>query len=262
MTDPQKNVENWLEKQGYPYEYEVARTLAQAGFRTWQGMHYRDTESTEQRTREIDVVAMEWPHDKEGPKRAAVELVVEVKFTKAAWLVMTTSLAVGPPSLHRLLLMTDKASAPLKGLMETPPVPNLLQLPERHGFSVVQTAEGGDKSRGVDPAYAALNTVVKAANARVGEVGKHGVAVAFPVIVVAGPVFQLGYDTKGNRILNPVLWQRIRWQGSSVVDHPVLVDVVQIEHLPTWATKARKDAVVIDKLLEDWVTPGSMGNRD
>lgn len=90
MTDPVAGVEKCLAKQGYPLEFQVARTFQAAGFRTWQSLHYRDTEGSEQRTREIDVVAAEWPEGTE--LKADVELVVEVKHSHEPWLILTTLL--------------------------------------------------------------------------------------------------------------------------------------------------------------------------
>lgn len=254
MTDPVAGVERWLDKQGYPLEFEVARTFAKAGFRTWQGIHFRDTESTEERTREIDVVAVEWPEGIES-KRAGVEFVIEVKFTHEPWLVLTTQLPTRPESLKQYFLMTDSAAPVVSGLLANPPVPTILSLPDRHGFNVVQTVADRDPTR-PNPAYVALTNVVKAAHAQLKLTKKHGTRIYFPVIVVGGALLQLGYSADGSRILEPVVWQRIRWQGSSVVGHPVLVDIVQKDHLPIWAANARKDAMEIDEPLEGWVTPG------
>lgn len=251
MTDPVAKVEGWLKKQGYPLEYQVARTFQTAGFRTWQGIHYRDPEATERRTREIDVVASEWP---EGTTpRSSVEFVVEVKHSHEPWLVLTTDIAGKPEDVGAWLLMTPAADAPITGLLRTPPVPEFLVMPPRHGFNVVQTVE--DQTR-PNPAYVALTNVVKAASAR-RNVWMKSVrpAIYLPIIVVGGSLIQLGYDASGERILNPVLWQRLRWTGSSVVDHPVTVDIVTRDHLPIWAGNARKGTQAISELLEAWVKP-------
>jgi hypothetical protein len=51
--------------------------------------------------------------------------------------------------------------------------------------------------------------------------------------VIVGP-----WSMQGALVCTP-----IRWLRSSAVDHPVMVDVVQIGHLPQWAANARNDAV-------------------
>jgi hypothetical protein len=252
MTDSVAKVDKWLEKQGYPLEYEVARTFQKAGFRAFQGIHYQDAEGTDRKTREIDVVATEWP---EGTTRKSnVDFVVEVKHTHEPWLVLTTEAAVKPTDIARWLLTSEGAEAPIEGLLRAGPITDLLVVPPRYGFNVVQTIK--DMAR-TNPAYVALTNVVKAANAR-REVWKRAVdrpSVYFPLVVVGGSLVQLGYDATGERILNPVLWQRIRWSGSSISDSPILVDIVTREHLPTWVTNARKSTQAISELFEAWVTP-------
>lgn len=217
MTDPVAGVEKWLDEQGYPLEYEAARILQKSGYRAWQGIHYRATEAGERKTREIDVVASEPPL--EGVPRAIVELVVEAKHTHEPWLILTSQIQSDRAVVQEgWLLKSPQAEGPLHAMAQGEAVPFLLQLPPRHGFNAVQTIKTGDPQKS-NPAYAALQAVVSASVARLKQWSRDLPAIVFPVIVLGGSLVQLGYGEDGGRILEPVLWQRIRWTGSTAVDH-------------------------------------------
>ena len=258
MTDPVEHVDSWLKRQGYPGEYQVARELQKVGFRVWQGLYYNDTEGIDAKTREIDVVAAEWPPDTE--RTADVELVVEVKRSWDPWVVLTTSVEADLASTAPMRLVSDVARPMLDGMLNSPPVPDLLTFPERHGYNVVQalgaasTSDQSQRERNrPNPAYIALTGVVKASADRLRLLSKRAVIV-FPVIVVDGPLVQLGYDGAGERILNQVVRHRLLWRGSTATAGPVIVDVVQIDHLPMWAPNVRSSTQTIAAKFEQWVT--------
>jgi hypothetical protein len=259
MGTPTEYADHWLETHGYPLEYQVAKAMRQAGYVAWQGLHYKDTEG-DRRARDIDVVAsLPAPIEATG-EPAVVEFVIEVKHSHEPWLVLTSQTPATPTasSAVRYRLANRLAAQALKGITHTPPVPSLLTIPERHGFNVVQMVKSEEASR-PNPAYIALSSVVKAAQYRVNLFSTNTSttpALAMPLIVVGGSLVRLGYDDEGERILDEVVWQRITWSGSTVAG-PTIVDVVQSDHLGTWARNAFGDAEQLRKGLSEWVTtPG------
>ena len=70
------NLYEWLQKQGYPLEMEVASALRKKGLWVRQASYYKDPESD--KSREIDVICTE----AEVLGMAALHFVVECKASK------------------------------------------------------------------------------------------------------------------------------------------------------------------------------------
>jgi hypothetical protein len=220
-------------------------------------VHYRDPESATPRSREIDVVASEPPVDNGG---AFVELIVEAKHSHEPWLILTAEIQSDRPVLQPTWLLATRVAQPLvTGILSGESVPRLLQLEATHGFDAVQTSDSRDPDR-PNPAYVAMQAATKAAYARLKTWGPKTPVIVFPVIVVGGALVQLSYDNEGERQLQSVPWQRIRWQGSTVVDHAVVVDVVQRDHFDDWLVGARSSTESMIQLLTAWVTPGTLSS--
>jgi len=65
---------------------------------------------------------------------------------------------------------------------------------------------------------------------------KLGWSIYWPVVVVRGPLFHLGYDEQGDEILEPVQWQRVSWAGH--VSGPTMIDIVRENHLEPFGRMA------------------------
>ena len=96
--DPEQaraTIEKWLERQGYPLEYETARQFGAAGFRVQQGIYYdpatapsdRPTAESSGKPREIDVLA----GLRNEPEGVTLSLIAECKHVQAGWVVLTTT---------------------------------------------------------------------------------------------------------------------------------------------------------------------------
>lgn len=230
----------WLEQGGYPLEYLTAREMTRAGFKAWQGMYYEDPDSGERR--EFDVRADE--PDSLDPWRP-VFVVAECKNnSKKPWIVLTTTAELEPGYGHRFLVKFGAMPSSWSSAIETAGF--VLNMPPRHGFSVVQS-HGGE-----DAAYAAMRTVVKAArDPNLGPV-RPGSAIALPVIVLGGSLYQLGYKEDGSELLEPVLWQRVVWRGADGArGDSVQLDLVTQGHLPAYLRSLRTATKGLAALLAD-----------
>lgn len=242
VSSPIDAVRSFLERQGYPLEYGTARKLATVGYQTWQGLTYVDDETEPPKTREFDVLAAV-RKEPSAESLAEVGLIVECKGMRDPWLILTR--------LADDEEWVDVEWIPNTAIRIDDAVFRQLawHIPRRHGFSAVR-AVGDRRSADNDPAYAALASVTKAA---AGRVGAHPIDVRsllVPVVVTAGPLFQLGYEPDGREILEPVLWQRLLWQGSSVRTSATLVDVVTEEHLETYGRMMAPALQQIASILE------------
>jgi hypothetical protein len=225
--------QRWFRSQGYPLEYETARELAKIGLQVRQGVGYLDQDSDIDKAREIDIVA-------EAPPAALakIRVVVECKRASSPWVVFLPSEQERPAAPP--YDVTTAATRSGRGLLETlrkqgPPFPNIFVGPDRVGFSV-REANPERRPDATDPAVATLHQVTKAAIGSFQEFGRgERPAIAFPVIVMDGPLFQVAVDAEGADDIQPVLWQRVLWHGSTVKREPTAIDVVTREHLPIYA---------------------------
>ena len=248
--DPVETVRRWLKEHGYPLEYEAARTLQAAGYRTWQGLHYLDAQSDSPTAREIDVVASE-PACFAAPN-TTLQVVIEAKHAPEPWVVLSTELEMSAEGVVQGLIYSEQAEAILLTHARTPPLPFLLHMPKRHGFSVVQATKRSDPNR-TNQAYAALYGVVKAARGRMEPWRKTKACTwAFPVIVMSGSLIQLGYNERGEESIAPILWQRVSWWGSSA--QPVTVDVVQRDHFPQYVRELRASTEALGLAFKDYTS--------
>jgi hypothetical protein len=231
VTKPEIDaVREWLDKEGYPLEFEAAREIKRAGFDAWQGRYYEDTEAKTHR--EIDVSAQE-PESTHNGNWRPVFVVVECKNNSKPWLVLTTTLTLDAGFGTRFLIA--RGVGPNELSLETAiPGPGFLtNVPERHGYSVVQTIAGADSG------YGAMQSVVKASIDTVSDFTNRQPALAIPVIVLGGSLYQLGFRDDGTEILEAVLWQRVIWFGSSAARDSVQIDVVTKNYLPAYLRQLR-----------------------
>lgn len=217
-------VRTFLAKNGYPLEFAAGRTLARVGFRTWHGLTYVDNEVPPGKTREYDILAA-----LHGATASDVGLVVECKSTADPWLVLTHRISGDGRWVRKAWLPSNSAGVPDSAFEDVG-----WRLDARYGFNVVRAVGERRSESDKDPAYSALASVTKAAEGRVRTFPNSSPALMVPVIVTSGPLFRLGYEDDGSELLEPVLWHRILWSGSSVRDDATIVDVVTEAHLESY----------------------------
>jgi hypothetical protein len=234
--DPEQaraTVETWLEKQGYPLEYETARRLRAVGLIADQGFYYESIDAGITKVREIDVVA----HFEQETSGVFVGLVAECKYVQAGWVVLTSTSPIAASIRWTALAASTKAKqvVGLKVVEATAwnaHVPEFLHMPERYGVGVAQvTTQRGQP----DLAYEAITQAAGAA-LHFLHLHRDDLAVVWPFVVADGPLFQLGFTDDGKRLLESVLGQRVIWRGSST--EPLFVDIVSSEYFETYARRA------------------------
>jgi hypothetical protein len=189
---PDKILE-WLNKQGYPTEFQVANICDRHGFRVFQGYHVSSNESPDV-PREIDVLA--WADDITDDYLIRVCHIIECKWSKdtrrhgqlasPACVAQTIGNLLGST-----ILWTIAGDPDLHTL-------DLFSTPDRPGFSGRQVF-----SQGNDLFYSAMQSVVDVSMLdmawydkpprRVGTLPRNAV-IAFPMIVVDGQIFEAFFD--------------------------------------------------------------------
>lgn len=263
--DEAEAVRRWLAEEGYPLEYLAARVFAAEGFEVFQGIHFGDQNGAVAKSREIDVLAT-WDRldvNAKRPVRAAVQLALECKNNTKAWVVLKGPLqrqgpwAAAPVAMLSMLKWTEVVA----GAQDRDGTPWFFDLPSRVGHAAVQAFRKGND---IDPAHAALTSVVKAARASLGAGPAAYPVLALPVIVLAGGLYGLQYDDDGEESLAPSSWERMLWRGSGSGE-PVVVDLVQADELSAYANAAAHGAgellPVMWRAFEDARRNGSLQER-
>jgi hypothetical protein len=231
-SDPDKDlikIQAWLDKQGYPVEYETARCLRAEGFQADQGMCYETEDEGVTKLREIDIVARlerTWPG-------VSVALVAECKHVTApAWVILTSTSPTVASIRWTSLVATPDAKQVIGRAVESigrnykHPLTELLAVPDRYGVGVKQAAAGKDAP------YEAINQAISAAFHLVRQHGADS-AVSWPIVVADGPLYQLGFNQDGTQLLERVQWKRVLWRGLSL--EPVSLDIVGRADLADYA---------------------------
>ena len=245
-----ERVRKWIRETGYPLEYATARTLTKLGYQALQGVHYQGTSDADRRPREIDVVGLvELPMIEGSPlpdEEVVVQLVVECKVLRLPWVVLTREGRLPWLDLLRMAIASVSAIRHLTAAAEASgEVPDLFASPTRMGFSAVEARiptagerkeEARSREERVDGAYAALQQVASASRALIS--GTHGYRLCWPIVVVRGPLFHLGYTESGDELLEPVEWTRVMWSGHAATT--TAIDIVRERHLEAYARMALK----------------------
>lgn len=221
------DVEEWVQRQGYALEREVAAALKPWGFRSTLGRHYLDASTG--KVREIDLVA-----DAQLASHIAMFAVVECKHSSpiaGAWIARESDLRRPHRSWAPILSQTleRRVGALLGTILGVFPLGRDRFDEDRVAFSIV---EATDESN--DVAYDAIRQAVDGA---LGWAHEHdGLALCVPVVVMDVPLFALYHADGGDEALVEVPWRRMLWWTAR---GPTIVDVVTRGHLADYAKGLR-----------------------
>ena len=194
---PDKILE-WLNKQGYPTEFQVANICHRHGFRVFQGYHVSN--ESPDFPREIDVLAL--TDERADDYLIRVEHIIECKWSKdKPWVVLTSRHGhLASPACVAQTIGSLLGSTILWTIAGDPDLHtlDLFSTPDRPGFSGRQAF-----SQGNDLFYSAMQSVVDVSTLlmawydkpprRVGTLPRYAV-IAFPMIVVDGQIFEAFFD--------------------------------------------------------------------
>ena len=183
--------------------------------------------------REIDVLAA----PRSSSSLVDVRLVVECKRTdRTPWVVLTSESLHGPEDVIAATVSTTSAREFLtsRARSASSGVPEFLSISARHGFSVVQAHRKPDDDKPEQP-FKAMSQAVSAAVARVGSEGA-GWRVAWPVVVIDGPLFEVTATQSGDEIAATDS-ARVMWHGA-FASQPVILDIVRKPALHEYAHRA------------------------
>lgn len=243
-----EKVQEWLLRQGYPLEMKVARALQKYGFEVRQSHYYKDIHSNEHR--EIDILAMKT--DLLG--YAEIAFLIECKTSKKPWVLFTSENTI---SGYNRLFSLGITSDSIKQLLCEESSNHLYKLPLFKKNGRVAYGATVAFSNGYDMAFQAAMSSTKAAISRKKENQSADLQIAFPVIVVDGPMFE-SYLSNDNKMLLREISESYLFYHNHLEQEPATcVWVVKSDHLESFCSSA----VEHSKLLLDIIEPVIKKNK-
>lgn len=230
----------WLDTQGYPLELELALSFQNKGYRVFQSDYYLDPESGDQR--EIDILA--YKDNDCGDIIVRISFVVECKTSRDKPWVLFTSKAARLGS--RAKIVQRSASEIGKEL--------LYELADRDDVKEMKLFKIGNRpaygarqalANGPDAAYAAMNSVSKAASARATKTTKRICQIVFPLICIDGRLFEYFIAEDATKQVAEIKNGVILWRNPVLGLPHTIISVVTLAGLEDWLNNIDADIEAI-----------------
>jgi hypothetical protein len=233
-----EKVEQWVAQKGVSLEYFAANSFGHAGFTTFQGYYVKGTDQS----REIDVMAHRTYEL--GRSRLRLISVAECKWSQGKpWAIFCSPSTVMTDAAVISQTIGNEIGSALFWYMAGDSYLQKIELFSEGrscGFSGRQVFESDNK----DVFYDTIQGVVSKS---VAETFSYGLAqkeemkwigVAFPLIIVDAPLFEVNYDSTGDQVeANEVHESRLRWRGSREWQYIASVDIVTKNFLPQYLNR-------------------------
>lgn len=243
----ESQVRDWLLRQGYPLEMEVARQFQVAGAHVIQSEYYTDTQTGE--SREVDVVA--WWQDNFDSITIRLNLTIECKSSKdKPWVLFGShdGRLAGPARV------SQRAASELAGLAlrilgrqrEIQDLP-IFQLPEVPAYSLTQAM-----TTGKDICYGAISSVAAAVAAQarepdhhIGMLGNHNfINILIPVVVTDAKLFIATLAEDSSVDIKHIDSGLLLWRNPIVGKQHTIIHIQTNESLPAFIAMAKASALV------------------
>jgi hypothetical protein len=250
-NDLKKKIYDWLNKQGYPLEMEVAKSFQKAGFHVSQSKYYMDPESGD--SREVDVVAST---GKSYFRRVVtIKFIVECKVSKDKPWVLFSSLEGGLPGRSNIVqrACSKLGLRILRKISDLEEIQNLpfFKQPSSIGYGATQAF-----TTGKDVCYSASMSVARAALASINKANEveddfrlilnfNRVSVfeiIFPLIVIDGRMFETMLSEKSDLIVNEIESGILLWGNPVVGRRFTIISIVNKKYLDTFCKHAKEAA--------------------
>ncbi len=252
-----RQVTEWLEKQGYPLEMHVAQAFNRAGFRVGASSYFKDFETGE--SREIDILA----HRLIFAGEVAVQFscYIECKQSRdKPWVMFRyheqdnrfgDKSIISSRVMQELLSRATQNSADFRRLKALP----MFQY-KQLAFGVTRALTDGK-----DVAYEAVMQAVKACVARstaldeylLGEKALRTCGVNFPVVVIDGRLFDCFLTESGEVAVSEIEAGVLHWKTPNPYDAFPFVHVVTKPALGSFIEQVEKTGMGLHALINDYV---------
>lgn len=245
----------WLSKEGYPLEFQVANIFRKFGFPSFQGKYINDYKTNN--PREIDVIAQHTTNV--GDSFLRISYLVECKWTgNKPWVIFTDEFSHIAPSACIAQSITSNIADSIFWLLASDKEVQKLSIfktPQRPGFNGRQAFSSQN-----DVVYSTLQSVISASysrkqyyqkNSKISDESLFDGVLIIPIIVIDGKLFETYYDNDQNKIEIKEREQiRLHWRGSEAWNLHSTVDIVTISALTNYVEKLSKDSLfLLEKMV-------------
>lgn len=256
-----QEIEAWINAQGYPLEFKTALAMQSAGLAVTQGDHVKDPQTGEYREIDVigDLIAVA------SSKLVRLSLVAECKYAPRPWVLFVS----GESSSPRVVYWHNHAATSLVqaafwvATQRMDCADNAVLYPPQplcHGGCIANVGPAKGKP-GKDHLYEALQAVTSRAAAysqlfepdappnKPDHIPSSG-ALAVPVVVVQGGLFEARFGTESGRIaVSPVDSTVVFWGGAPTGPYAVPVWVIRDSAVEQCIARLAADLESILKLL-------------
>ena len=253
------SIKNWLNKGGFPFEFECAKAYNNHGFKITQGMHYYDDEI--EAYREIDLAAFKQFSTEDFTFN--VTFLVECKSIAKPWIVFMTDKTITNDSFVEGLIMTANGDY----------IRAALQHKNNATFSF--TANGMQEmaydikemdSIKKDHAYEATIQSTKACMSMLNEANNSTTNfcnIYIPVVITSHQLFKVTPKFGDGQDEEPYDLEKISYTKvvqSKAFQHPITLHAVSKEGLEEYLTQISKDIEAFFAIYKDDILKVSKEN--
>lgn len=243
-----EKLEDWVNKYGYPLEFETANIFRGNRFQTRQGIYVTDTKTNS--PKEIDVLASIHRHRKGIPGSIRIEFLVECKTNKdKPWIVFSDKKSkIDYKDFINNLITNSTMELIMQGVKDMDEIRGLSMFTpsETSGFNgVTSLIDKNDKDR----FYSTFQSIISNCNSRriLSEYTENPLRLAklFIPIVVVESIFNATYSEDEKKLkLEKTEHIKIHWRGAEN-SKLTTVDLVSINYLNEFTSELYKQYTMV-----------------
>lgn len=257
--DKIEKIKSWINKNGYPFEMQVAKSFRKAGFEISQSILYKDSET--EKYREADLIA----HITKEINNVWLNItfVVECKKTiDKPWIIFSNKELYTVQNNKYPILASTNATYLIKHIAKNNSFQSPLIFPKiiNSGYNIVTAFS--EKS---DIAYSASQSVIKACEYLVtnsNKSNKRFCNIYIPIIAIEGELHEAFLNNQDEIELTQVDWSTVVSTKSFDEQNSNLITIVSSSHLDKFTAELKqqsidffeKYSVEIDLVLNNYPT--------
>jgi hypothetical protein len=210
-----QRIQEWISSTGYPFEYEVAQLLFEAGITPILDLHIESTSSD--KAREIDV-CVDFHRRKDSNDKLRV--LIECKYTRGPWLLLSGFSQYGGVFETGFFPATKDVPSFMYAQGTIPDTEQFMNAQGYFGSNVFPSnsvVEPTSSKNPVDTPYKTLMKITQAARDQVRYVDTLSLDISMmciPCIIIDNDLYQCDWNSEQNEFrITPCDYGRIYWMG-------------------------------------------------
>lgn len=258
-----QKIEEWLDKQGYPLEMNVAKELSASGFNCRQSYYHKDSETGKRR--EVDVVGAYGLTN--SVNTINFQLIIECKNNQdKPWITFSDS--INKPSFETYITNRPasrigvKYLKHLKGSTDVK-TKELFNVPSTFAYNVTEAFDTGS-----DKVYSAIMSVINATKYRRDRVNSEAkfntlCEVYFPIIVIGGKLFDCYLNSDNVKCIEEVGHKYFFWRNDILETNGIIIEITTYDSFKSRLPTIKNDLhAIIAELSDDFFKENHTNSTD